>query len=917
MKKHFLIGLITSVLMMLVFALTIVNEAQAAPPNFQAAGTPQASTGSVTVTWPAHQVDDIALLFVESRAEDNVAAPAGFTAVAGSFVRTIATTTNGTRLSVFWARATSTSMPNVTVTDPGTFNHLIAQILTYRGVTNIGNPWDVTGAWVDNTSDNSVNATGVTTTVIDTLVVVAVAEGVNANSTAMFNNPGSAGGWANANLTGIAERADYTRTNNDGGGFGVIDGVKAATGATGITTVTMASNFRKAALTIVLKPAGPPSKLAFIQQPTNTQAGATISPAIVVEVQDANGARVYWDNSTSVAIAIGSNPSGGTLSGTTPVTVVAGRATFSNLSINMSGVGYTLNATAAGLTGATSNAFNILTGAATKLGFLQQPANTQACATISPAVTVAIQDSAGNTVTSATNAVTIAIGTNPGSGTLSGTLTVNAVAGVATFSDLSINKSGTGYTLNATAGGLTGATSNAFNITAGPANKLAFVQQPPASAIYNQVLSPAVTCEITDSPCGARVDTGASVTMSIGNNPSGGTLRGTTTKSASSGLATFDDLYIGDTESVAGSGYTLVCSSSGLTSATSNAFNITTGAYGLTQCAGSRYGSDLGCTAGDVSITGIAARPGSPTSCVGGESIILNLDVTVNVGGPARWDVGIFLSNDGLDPKDTPASGGSNSCSVAILPFLPDPFRNLDGDGCGDIDKPPDSGVLQIDNVLLKCTSATGLGGNLSVPFVVSWDNQASPSGGTCNSIANPVPNTTSKCNKPSGTLGSVNVVVLPTITNTDNKTTPAPEESISKTVVITNTTGDTLTGAVFKDTVDPTTGALTLTSATCCATGGATCPCGAAICGTSTCSVSTSDMQGAGLPIPPMPNNSSLTFIIDATVSATPPATFTNAATVTVGGTATASASDTVGGSGSGSGGSRIKIIKWREVFQ
>jgi len=41
------------------------------------------------------------------------------------------------------------------------------------------------------------------------------------------------------------------------------------------------------------------------------------------------------------------------------------------------------------------------------------------------------------------------------------------VNGVATFSNLSINKAGTGYTLSATSSGLTGATSNAFNITGG------------------------------------------------------------------------------------------------------------------------------------------------------------------------------------------------------------------------------------------------------------------------------------------------------------------------------------------------------------------------------------------------------------------------------------------------------------------
>jgi hypothetical protein len=44
-------------------------------------------------------------------------------------------------------------------------------------------------------------------------------------------------------------------------------------------------------------------------------------------------------------IAIGANPVGGTLSGTTTVAAVAGTATFANLSIDKAGAGYTLAAT--------------------------------------------------------------------------------------------------------------------------------------------------------------------------------------------------------------------------------------------------------------------------------------------------------------------------------------------------------------------------------------------------------------------------------------------------------------------------------------------------------------------------------------------------------------------------------------------
>src|SRR5205807_630273 len=110
------------------------------------------------------------------------------------------------------------------------------------------------------------------------------------------------------------------------------------------------------------------------------------------------------------------------------VAAVAGVATFSGLSIDKVGTGYTLTATGAG--SATSTAFNITAGTATQLVFSVEPSSTAAGAAITPAVQVTAQDAQGNTATGFTGNVTVAIGTNPGSGTLAGTATVAASAGV-------------------------------------------------------------------------------------------------------------------------------------------------------------------------------------------------------------------------------------------------------------------------------------------------------------------------------------------------------------------------------------------------------------------------------------------------------------------------------------------------------
>src|SRR5204862_3568325 len=149
---------------------------------------------------------------------------------------------------------------------------------------------------------------------------------------------------------------------------------------------------------------------------------------------------------------------------------VGGVATFANLASDKVGTGYTLAATGAG--SATSTAFNITAGTATQLVFTVEPSTTAAGAVITPAVQVTAQDAQGNTASGFTGNVTVAIGTNPSTGTLAGTQADAAVAGVATFSGLAIDKVGTGYTLTATGAG--SATSTAFNITAGTATAPVF-----------------------------------------------------------------------------------------------------------------------------------------------------------------------------------------------------------------------------------------------------------------------------------------------------------------------------------------------------------------------------------------------------------------------------------------------------------
>ena len=99
-----------------------------------------------------------------------------------------------------------------------------------------------------------------------------------------------------------------------------------------------------------------------------------------------------------------------------------------------------------------------------QLVFTTQPSNTGAGLPVTPAVVVTAEDSSNNPFTPFTGGITLAL-LPAAPGTLSGTLTQHAVAGAATFNDLSIDKIANGYTLTASpAGGVPDATSTAFNI---------------------------------------------------------------------------------------------------------------------------------------------------------------------------------------------------------------------------------------------------------------------------------------------------------------------------------------------------------------------------------------------------------------------------------------------------------------------
>jgi len=194
---------------------------------------------------------------------------------------------------------------------------------------------------------------------------------------------------------------------------------------------------------IVVNPVSPPT--AFVGQPI------TISYTFSV-VAPGGSSPIAPSGNISVTANDGSlcvpQPATSGMCTLSPAPKTAGNVTFT---INYPGDGNFV------LSGANSN-YNVY-----QLVFTTQPSNTGVGLTITPAVQVAAQDNTNTTLASFTGSITLAIGAGPG--TLSGTTTQSATGGIATFSDLSINKIANGYTLTASpAGGVPAATSNAFNV---------------------------------------------------------------------------------------------------------------------------------------------------------------------------------------------------------------------------------------------------------------------------------------------------------------------------------------------------------------------------------------------------------------------------------------------------------------------
>lgn len=229
-------------------ALTVAADGTVASPApvYQAIGTQVGGSGAVSPAWPvgAHAVDDIAILIAVSNdafsdpGAATLSVAAGFTAVTGG----ADSSTDGSafsRVTLFWCRATSTTMATPTVAAAAGDNSAV--IVTFRGCTTSGDPYDGASVAANASENSAVSVAGVTTAGTNRAVLVAIGHD---------NTAATCASYTNANLTSITERIDAAATLR----LVAATATAAAAGNYGSTTATLSGNALWAAATVALKP---------------------------------------------------------------------------------------------------------------------------------------------------------------------------------------------------------------------------------------------------------------------------------------------------------------------------------------------------------------------------------------------------------------------------------------------------------------------------------------------------------------------------------------------------------------------------------------------------------------------------------------------------------------------------------------
>lgn len=212
---------------------------------------------------------------------------------------------------------------------------------------------------------------------------------------------------------------------------------------------------------------------------------------------------------------------------------------------------------------------NVIPGVATTLAIRTQPAGANVGAPFVTQPVLELRDAAGNIASGSAAVVTASLAS--GGGTLSGTLTTNAVNGVAVFSSLQLDGAVGNRTITFTAGGLASVTSANLALQSGAPSQLVIRTQPSGAVVANTLTVQPVV-ELRDAS--GNLSVGATLVVTASISQSANSLAGSLSATAVGGVATFNTLIVNGT---VGS-KTLVFSATGVAPVTSAPFTLSAGA---------------------------------------------------------------------------------------------------------------------------------------------------------------------------------------------------------------------------------------------------------------------------------------------------------------------------------------------------
>jgi hypothetical protein len=269
-----------------------------------------------------------------------------------------------------------------------------------------------------------------------------------------------------------------------------------------------------------------------VTTPGSVTNGTVFATQPVATIQDPDNNTVSTGSYSTLNITLSASDS--TIAGTLSMDAVAGVADFNGKGVKLTGLVGTKTLTATITNPATITGSTTLTldpGTASKLAFKTQAAGFANRTDFTTQPEIYIQDASGNTVTSSTASVTVAID----SGNLTGTGTVAAVNGVATFSGLGKNGTVGQKILDFTSSGLTHVTQT-FTLTHGAVHHI--VMTSPSTLVNDTAFGtqPVVTIQDEDNN---TVTTGSDSTQTVTLSSTDASIGGTYSMSAVAGVANF------------------------------------------------------------------------------------------------------------------------------------------------------------------------------------------------------------------------------------------------------------------------------------------------------------------------------------------------------------------------------------------